>query len=524
MRKCWRLLFAASLLGLLAPVLPVGVALADDATVTGACSEADFNAALDDAQSNGGGTITFDCGAVTTIEFDGVKTIAAPNVVVIDGGGVMELSGQDLYQLFTVEEGATLELRGITLRDGLAENGGAVYNTGTLRIIGSELIGNRATDPDGGGGAVANIAPGTLTIIDTMLGANRAPNGAAIVNSGHMTMTGSTVRLNISSGTFAGGIANLGDATISSSTLSGNEAPLGGAILNFGTMTLSDSTLRGNGEGSLIGGGIYNLGDLTVTNSTLSSNHSQFGGAAVFSYGTGVVRLYSSTVAQNSTSSGLGAVDNSQGNTLILRQTIVADQREGADCYGTITSEGYNLDSDESCGLGATGDISGGNASLMPLQENGGPTQTHMPNLDSDTVDAGGANCPKTDQRGFYRPVGAACDIGAVELSMSTFVLCANKATGAVIGVPGGQCPGTMTTIDTVAQDGLTFCIKGLTGEVTYAPRGNCPPTTWKHVLPADGDLLSCVHGATGKLRWVSDLARCSPAERLNFILAADTA
>lgn len=526
MRRCMRLLFAASLLGLLAPVFPVGVALADDATVSGLCLEADFDAALAAAQSNGGGTITFDCGEVTTIDFTGVKTIAAPNVVVIDGGGAMHLIGQGLTQLFTVEEGATLELRGIGLVAGNAPAGGAAFNAGTLRIVNSLLANNTATDPNSGGGAVLNADTGTLEIIDSQFVGNTALAGGAIISVGALTMTGSLLAGN-SGGVFGGALLVLGgEATVQASTFSDNFAVFGGAIANIGTLNLSASTLyRNTGPNGAGGGGIYNLGDLTVTNSTLSGNAAD-AGTAILNLGTGVARLFSSTVTQNGPEETEGAsLDNSQAigeGAIILRQTIVANQRGGADCAGVITSQGHNLDSDESCELDAAGDISGGNASLMSLQDNGGLTLTHMPNLDSDAVDAGGASCSKTDQRGFYRPVGPACDIGAVELSNSTFPLCANRYTGVVTSLASGQCPPTSSVIDTIVQDSLTFCTNRYTGELTFRPRGNCAPSLSPHGLPNDGDLLTCVNNYTGKHRQVTDHARCTPVERPNLILAAD--
>ncbi len=55
---------------------------------------------------------------------------------------------------------------------------------------------------------------------------------------------------------------------------------------------------------------------------------------------------------------------------------------------------------------------------LGPLQDNGGPTHTHLPAEDSVAVDNSqvqAAACPATDQRGVPRPIGLGCDTGAVE-------------------------------------------------------------------------------------------------------------
>jgi hypothetical protein len=82
-----------------------------------------------------------------------------------------------------------------------------------------------------------------------------------------------------------------------------------------------------------------------------------------------------------------------------------------------VTSLGYNLEDGTSCGLTATGDLVVADAMLGPLQDNGGPTETHDLLPGSPAIDAGSMDCPPpdTDQRGVARPQGAGCDIGAVE-------------------------------------------------------------------------------------------------------------
>jgi hypothetical protein len=53
-------------------------------------------------------------------------------------------------------------------------------------------------------------------------------------------------------------------------------------------------------------------------------------------------------------------------------------------------------------------------ATLGPLADNGGPTETRLPAPDSSAIDRAG-RCDGTDQRGVARPVGGLCDAGAVE-------------------------------------------------------------------------------------------------------------
>ena len=86
------------------------------------------------------------------------------------------------------------------------------------------------------------------------------------------------------------------------------------------------------------------------------------------------------------------------------------------------------MDSDGTCGFSDTGELAGAYPLLGPLQDNGGPSQTHALLQGSPAIDAGnpatpgsgGSACEAIDQRGVSRPQGAACDIGAFELDPGT--------------------------------------------------------------------------------------------------------
>jgi len=82
---------------------------------------------------------------------------------------------------------------------------------------------------------------------------------------------------------------------------------------------------------------------------------------------------------------------------------------------GSLTSLGHNISSDATGGLTAVGDKPSTNPLLGNLADNGGPTLTHRPLAGSPAVDTGVCGTSGVDQRGFPRPLGAACDIGAVE-------------------------------------------------------------------------------------------------------------
>jgi hypothetical protein len=202
-------------------------------------------------------------------------------------------------------------------------------------------------------------------------------------------------------------------------TIQGGAAPAypgGGGLLNRGEVELVNCTIRDNHNT-----GLYNFnGTLQLVNSTLSGNQGILGGG-VFNHhsdtgsGTGLIIL-NSTISDNQAGSG-GGIYNFIGS-VVLTNTLLASQIAGGDCAGNpITSMGHNLDSDGSCGLGASGDLPGADAKLGPLGDHGGSTATHPLLTASPALDAGDDQaCPQTDQRGAARPSGDHCDIGAYEL------------------------------------------------------------------------------------------------------------
>ena len=219
--------------------------------------------------------------------------------------------------------------------------------------------------------------------------------------------------------TVGGGIRNAGSLTLSDCELSSNRADDGGgAIRNSGTLALNACTVDGNTAG--VGGGAieHASGLLTLTNCTMTGNSAQWGGA-IDGDGSSTIRLYSCTLAGNHASDKGGGIEETTG-TLVLENSIVAGNtatNSGPDLKASsINSQlGVNLLSSTN-GLG--GSYSGivGTADLMPLNDYGGATRTLLPLPGSPARNAGGATALTVDQRGLPRVVGAAVDIGAVEV------------------------------------------------------------------------------------------------------------
>ena len=354
-------------------------------------------------------TITFDVAGTITVTSQFSVTAGGP--LMIDGGGLIVVSGWSSVRIFYINDGAEIFLNRLKISNGDAVYGGGIYNTGILTITGTSLFGNHAAEGGGienygelmiadstisgngvtcCGGGIMNF--GELTMADSTLSNNYAySSGGGIVNDGTMTVTKSTISYNFGRG--GGGILNGGKVIISDSTLAGNTAYYGGAIGNDGTLMIINSTISGNSAS--IGSPIDNRDTLTITNSTISGNEAQYGSTI---YNEGLLKVFNS---------------------------IVSTSLSQGDCSGSTFDGGHNISSDNTCGFDPANDSMPNTDPLLgPLQDNGGLTWTHALLWGSPAIDAGdNAQCPPTDQRGITRSFDgnwdglAVCDIGSSEVN-----------------------------------------------------------------------------------------------------------
>jgi CSLREA domain-containing protein len=224
--------------------------------------------------------------------------------------------------------------------------------------------------------------------------------------------------------------------TISGLVIRGGISPIstsGGGILNSGGLTVTGSTITGNLSG-FHGGGIETGGAasvLNLVNSTVSGNQTIVDGGGVDETG-GQVSLLSTTITtnvadsdRNGTGGGGGVGVFMTGAVFNTRSTLVAGNVDSGgqtpDCVAQVTatlaSQGQTLIGNTTgCTFtGGPGDITGVNPKLGPLADNGGTTSTHALRPGSPAIDRGAA-CPPSDQRGVLRTLGGVCDIGAYEL------------------------------------------------------------------------------------------------------------
>jgi CSLREA domain-containing protein len=303
--------------------------------------------------------------------------------------------------------------------------------TGDLDITDSVTIngaGAASTIVDAGGivDRVFHILGGTVAFNDITIRNGLPPsgdNGAGIFNaSGNLTLTRCVISGNTTSGGGNGaGIFMDGFTLIDTTTIQGNNTGGGGngggVYDNSGAVTIQSSTIAGNSVLSNgDGGGIYNNANgMILTNCTIAQN-SAFDGGGIFNNGV-IVNAINVTIADNSASNTGGGIFNN--GTVAITSSIVANNvaiTGGGQCQGVVTDSGTNLQFPATdCGAS----IPSADPLLVPLGNNGGPTQTEALQAGSPAIDAGTEICPPTpptDQRGITRPQGVACDIGAFEL------------------------------------------------------------------------------------------------------------
>ena len=350
-------------------------------------------------EASPGSTIGFGFEEPTTITLTSGELLVDKDLEIVADGPdkkvtITRNSAADtpLFRIFHVASGSSVSLSWLTITNGMPDNhdnlgfgGGVLIDGGCTLIIQKCIISGNAPFVGGGGsngGGIDN--DGTLTVIDTTISGNKA-GGGILGGSG-------------------GGIANQGTCTISNSTISDNDR--GGILSYAGTLTVVNSTISGN----TIFGGITNSATLTLTNCTIFDN------------------------TNSAATPGGGGITNN--GTAEVTNCIIAGNSapNEPDIKGTLTSDGHNLIGNNSGAtiVPATGDQIGTAASpiepmLGPLQDNGGPAETHALLPGSPAIDQGGSvDNLTTDQRSHARPIddpaivattgGNESDIGAFEM------------------------------------------------------------------------------------------------------------
>ncbi|BEP95917.1 hypothetical protein GmRootA79_43010 [Acidovorax sp. A79] len=385
------------------------------------CTEAALDAAL-----VGSNQITFNCGAVPhTITLTGMKAPASGTT--LDGGGLVTLDANLVARHFYMNSG-TYALAGLTLVNGQADHGGAIYANNVTLSLSNVTLRNNRTLAGGDGGALftgGNLGS-QVTLQRVRAIGNRADygGGAIYANSEYDTLA-----LN---------------EFVAQNNISANG---GGAIDHHGAaLTITQSLFQNNSStASGSSGGAVNVDPITsstlsITNTTFVDNSLGDGSGSALSI-TGVAggSIANSTFANNSGTVAISVW--AAGTQVTARNTLISATLGGINCNtqgGAVLFDGGNNlqfggTAAQSCGAS----MPQADPLLAPLANNGAGyfSQTMALQPGSPAIDAG-SGCEVVDQRGVARPIGLACDIGAFEAPVA-----APPGNGA-IAVPALDCGG----------------------------------------------------------------------------------
>ena len=329
-----------------------------------------------------------DIDVTTSVKIEGND----PSNTSIDGSqNLGSIQSGESTRILRVDNPAQVTIQGLTLTHGIDENDEACPS------------GCDSIDANGGGALFNN--GGTVTLDDVAFTNNSGsatPLGGAVSNSGgSLTMNGVSFTQNSA--------GSAGALFIRSGTVTGNAVTFD-----------SDSTTCCNG------GALYQLGGTTTLTNTTVVNSSGLDGTAAFWTGGGTLTL------DNDTFSDDGAdIATDRFASTVVENTILGRGSERGACEQagdddelnnettgaaiTTPDGGYNIDEDTSCNLSGTGDQSKADPMIVPIFDNGGPTQTEALIAGSPALgDPATTHCPTTDARGESRPASK-CDIGAFE-------------------------------------------------------------------------------------------------------------
>ncbi len=289
------------------------------------------------------------------------------------------------------------------------------------------------------GGYTVGNGGGLSAPVPVQVRESRFANNTANFSSANTPGSGGAIALLNSPDT---AYAEVRDSTFTGNVANANlPASGGGAIADAGYLVLINSTLSGNSTKGY-GGGVLitrlNQGEplVDIRNSTIADNTADSDGDGV-GFGGGV--YIDPTSSSNGTITPIPyPTQNILTNSIIANNLLFHDATNaGSNCAVTPYAPGapsvllnvsYSITNTAGTGVCAftgAGNIAGVDPLLSVLANNGGTNQTRALQAGSPAVDAGNpagctghtGNLLTTDERGFPRPTGLRCDMGAFELT-----------------------------------------------------------------------------------------------------------
>ena len=384
----------------------------------------------------------------------------------IDGKG-HTIDAKNLGRIFEIDGGFAVTLTNVTLTNGKADKGGAIYNFGNLDLVHVNFVNNTAKY----GGAIMNYAYG-LVLDDSTFTNNTAKIGGAIYNSADCFVVGNSTFANNTATSNGGVIFNYGIGfVVGNSTFVNNSAADGaGAILNGGRGFVVGNSTFANNTATSKGGAIYNYGiGFVVGNSTFANNTAEDAGAV---YNEGDNSVVGNSTFANNTAEDAGAVYNEGDNSVVGNSTFVnntatsiggaiinkgklvvdnsAFEDNAANYYGGAIFNWDDLQVTNSAFDG--NDILVRNIRAMDNVDHGGAAIYNWKNGKLDISKSNFTNNIKNYKNGNLL-VGAVATIGDATISDSYFVNNSGRWGGA-LSVMGGESSSATNFIDI---DGTKF-------------------------------------------------------------------
>lgn len=341
---------------------------------------------------------------------------------------------------FSFTGNSVLNNYAVVLAGGLSLSNGARPTRLESNIINSNSAGGYA-----GGMLIANSSNVLMNQDQVTNNSANRIGGVEITTTSTVTLSNATIRGNLAATEIGGLQVDNSQVNIERSSLSANSAARAGGvqIINTSTVSLRDTSVQGNTVTNTAGGLDIESSDVTIERSTVSDNRAD-ASAGITAVGGSVLSIQNSTISQNSASFATGGIQltnsslslnhatvfqNGGGNyasgiyrggpssSVFLVNSIIAFNGV-SDCNTSAdTIFQGNWFGDNTCSGDANGD-----PLLGPLQDNGGPTETHALLAGSGAIDiaiTGFCQFPVglIDQRGLRRT--GVCDSGAFEYGVS---------------------------------------------------------------------------------------------------------
>ena len=375
--------------------------------------------------------IVFAPGLVGTIYTNG-RAYQISGSVSISGPGISQLTldGGRTSGVLSIRGVYDVNISGMTITGGNAENGGGVYAVGSRLTLDQIVISGNTVSGDGGG---VYQYSGPLALRNVTVSGNTASAGGGVyLDDGTSTLINVTISGNTASSAGGGVYQYYGILTLTNVMISGNTASAGGGVYqSYGTLTLTNVTASGNTAWQY-GGGLYLSGTSTLQ-STIVARNVAGAGPDVYRMGGGVLSGSNNLIRNGSGQSAFidGASDNRVGTSSspIDPQFVnmAGPDWQNWDLHLQATSPAVNAGNNAWIPTGVTTDITGG------------------PRIINGTV-----------------------DMGAYEFDQApTDILLSSSSIGE--GQPAGFVVGTLSAIDLDIGDSFTYSLVSGTGSADNA-------------------------------------------------------